>query len=69
MARSSRRFGKKMPGVSTNMICALFSMTMPRGLHLAGYNRDLGADQSVDQRGLADIGRTDQRDESASGPG
>jgi len=30
MARSSRRFGEKMPGVSTRMICALFSITMPR---------------------------------------
>src|SRR6201996_2325429 len=30
MARSSLRFGRKMPGVSTRMICALFSMTMPR---------------------------------------
>src|SRR5436305_5617156 len=30
MARSSRRLGRKMPGVSTRMICALFSMTMPR---------------------------------------
>src|SRR4051812_36235009 len=30
MARSSRRFGAKMPGVSTRMICALFSITMPR---------------------------------------
>src|ERR1700726_4252367 len=30
MARSSRRFGAKMPGVSTSMICALFSTTMPR---------------------------------------
>src|SRR5450755_1828702 len=30
MARSSRRFGKKMPGVSTRMIWALLSMTMPR---------------------------------------
>src|SRR6266700_1004271 len=30
MARSSRRFGWKMPGVSTRMICALFSITMPR---------------------------------------
>ena len=30
MARSSRRFGRKMPGVSTRMICALFSITMPR---------------------------------------
>src|SRR5258708_18410048 len=30
MARSSRRFGEKMPGVSTRMICAPFSITMPR---------------------------------------
>src|ERR1700709_1053216 len=30
MARSSRRFGEKMPGVSTRMICGLFSITMPR---------------------------------------
>src|SRR4051812_33839352 len=30
IARSSRRFGRKMPGVSTRMICALSSMTMPR---------------------------------------
>src|SRR5882724_9213812 len=30
MARSSRRFGEKMPGVSTRMIWALFSITIPR---------------------------------------
>src|ERR1700678_17396 len=30
MARSSRRFGRKIPGVSTRMICASFSITMPR---------------------------------------
>src|SRR4051794_34560097 len=30
MARSSRRFGRKMPGVSTRMIWALSSITMPR---------------------------------------
>src|SRR5438552_3481234 len=30
MARSSLRLGKKMPGVSTRMICALSSITMPR---------------------------------------
>ncbi len=30
MARSSRRLGRKIPGVSTRMICALFSITMPR---------------------------------------
>src|SRR4030081_3399859 len=30
MARSIRRLGRKIPGVSTRMICALLSMTMPR---------------------------------------
>src|SRR5215470_4295164 len=30
MARSSRRFGEKMPGVSTRMICDRSSITMPR---------------------------------------
>src|SRR6478752_9670835 len=30
MARSSRRFGAKMPGVSTRMICAGPSTTIPR---------------------------------------
>src|SRR4051812_45342437 len=30
MARSSLRFGRKMPGVSTRMIWALLSITMPR---------------------------------------
>src|SRR5258708_25531049 len=30
MARSSLRLGEKSPGVSTRMICALFSITMPR---------------------------------------
>src|SRR5579859_942708 len=30
MARSSRRLGKKIPGVSTRIICARFSITMPR---------------------------------------
>jgi len=30
MARSSRRFGRKMPGVSTKMICEAPSIAMPR---------------------------------------
>src|ERR1700733_2328471 len=30
IARSSRRFGAKMPGVSTRMICEWFSTTIPR---------------------------------------
>ena len=36
------------------------------GLHLARDDRDLGADQRVDQRRLADIGRADQRDKAAA---
>ena len=36
------------------------------GLHLARDDGDLGADQRIDQRGLADIGRADQRDEAAA---
>ena len=39
------------------------------GLHLARDDRDLGADQRVDQRGLADIGGADQRDEATTGRG
>ena len=71
MARSSRRFGAKMPGVSTKMSCAPFSIAMPRtwrarGLHLVRHDRDLGADQRIDQRRLADIGRADQGDEAAA---
>src|SRR5260370_6669643 len=30
MARSNLRLGRNIPGVSTRMICALFSITMPR---------------------------------------
>src|SRR5271169_5070751 len=30
IARSRRRLGENIPGVSTRMICALFSITMPR---------------------------------------
>ena len=37
-----------------------------RGLHLARDDGDLGADQRIDQRRLADIGRADQRDEAAA---
>ena len=71
MARSSRRRGEKMPGVSTKMSCAVPSMAMPRtsvarGLHLGRDDRDLGADQRVDQRRFADIRRADQRDEAAA---
>ena len=37
-----------------------------RGLHLGRDDGDLGADQTVEQRRLADIGRADQGDESAA---
>ncbi len=71
MARSSRRLGAKMPGVSTKMICdrALdrdAADQRARGLHLVRDDRDLGADQRVEQRRLAGIGRADQRDEAAA---
>ena len=36
------------------------------GLHLARDDGDLGADQRIDQRGLADIGSADQRDKAAA---
>src|ERR1043166_5246657 len=36
------------------------------GLHLARDDGHLGTDQRVDQRRLADIGRADQRDETAA---
>jgi hypothetical protein len=32
-----------------------------------GYDRDLAADERIDQRRFADIGRADERDESAPG--
>ncbi len=35
-------------------------------LHLARHDGDLGADQRIDERGLADIGGADQRDEAAA---
>ena len=71
MARSSRRLGRKMPGVSTRMICDNVldddaADQRARGLHLARDDGDLGPDQRIDQRGLADIGRADQRDETAA---
>ena len=38
-----------------------------RRLHLVGDDRDLAADERVDQRRFADIGRADERDEAAAG--
>ena len=72
MAVSSRRFGAKMPGVSTNMIwvCAHdrdADHAPAGGLHLGRDDRDLGADQAVEQGRLADVGRADDGDEARAG--
>ena len=40
-----------------------------RRLHLVRDDRHLGADQPVDQRRLAGVGRADQRDEAGAGRG
>ena len=69
MARSSRRFGAKMPGVSTKTICAApvdgdAAHERPRRLHLARDDRDLGADERVDQGRLAGVRRADEGDEA-----
>ena len=37
-----------------------------RGLHLGRDDRDLAADQRIDQRRFAGVGRADQRDEAAA---
>ena len=62
---------QKMPGVSTRDDLRVVldhdaADQRARGLHLARDDRDLGADQRVDECGLADIGRADQRDEAAA---
>ncbi len=72
MARSSRRRGAKMPGVSMKTSCDAAldgdaAHQRARGLHLRADDRHLAADQRVDQRRLADIGRADQGDEAAAG--
>ena len=74
MARSSRRRGAKMPGVSMNTSWLAPSMAMPRtGMRVVCTlwltMRDLGADQRVDQRRLAGVGRADDGDEAAAGLG
>ena len=74
MARSSRRRGAKMPGVSTKTIWLAPSMAMPRtGMRVVCTLwvtiDDLGADQRVDQRRLAGVGRADDGDEAAAGLG
>ena len=71
MARSRRRRGLKMPGVSTNTIWVSpahgdAAHRHARGLHLGGDDGDLGADQRIDQRGFAGIGRADDGGETAA---
>ena len=71
MARSSRRFGAKMPGVSTKTTCdepcmAMPRMIAPRRLYLVADYRHLGADQAVEKRRLAGVGSTDQRHEAGA---
>ena len=61
--------GREMPGVSTKTSWERPATAMPRGkarrLYLVRHDRNLAADQRVDQRRFADIGRADQRNESA----
>ena len=71
MARSSRRRGLKMPGVSTNTIWVSpahrdAAHRHARGLHLGADDGDLRADQRVDERGLAGIGRADDGAKAAA---
>ena len=71
MARSSRRFGAKdARRVDEDELRVALDRDAAdqraRGLHLVRDDRDLGADQRVDQRRLAGIGRADQRDEAAA---
>ena len=63
-----------MPGVSMNTSWLAPSMAMPRtGMRVVCTLwltiADLGADQGVDQRRLAGVGRADDGDEAAAGFG
>ena len=71
MARSSRRLRRKDAGrVDEDELRLAFERDAAderaRGLHLARDDGDLGADQRVEQRRFAGIGRADQRDEAAA---
>ena len=60
IARSSRRRGSKMPGVSTSRICVDLDrdahQPRTRGLRLGADDRDLLADQRIDQSRLPAFG-------------
>ena len=71
MARSSRRFGSKMPGVSMNTSWLLPAMAMPRiGIRVVCTLwltiETLAPTMRVDQRRLAGVGRADHGDEAAA---
>ncbi len=64
--------GAKMPGVSTSRICASpcdrdAHQPRARRLRLGADDRDFLADQRIDQRRLARIGRADHGDEAGAG--
>ena len=72
MARSRRRRGLKMPGVSTSTIWASPSMATPRTGKRVVWTfwvtmETLCADQTVDQGRLAGVGRADHGDEAGAG--
>ena len=71
MARSSRRRGAKIPGVSTKISCAApadgdAADQRARRLHLGRDDGDFGADEGVEQSRFADIRRPDQSHEAAT---
>ncbi len=71
MARSSRRFGWKMPGVSTRITWALPIKAMPRTGPRVVWAlwvtiETLAPTKRVGQGRLAAVGRADQRHEAAA---
>ena len=69
IARSSRRRGRKRPGVSTKTICACAlhrdaADAGPRRLHLVGDDRDLRPHHPVQKRRLPGVRLADQGDEA-----
>ena len=71
IARSSRRRGAKMPGVSTKTSCVVAvggdaEQAAARRLHLRRDDGELLADEPIEQRRFAGVGRADQRDIAAA---
>ena len=72
IARSRRRRGAKMPGVSTSRICVWpvdrdAHQPGAGGLRLRADDRHFLADQGIDQGRLAGVGRADHGDETGAG--